>query len=269
LFVRGTDNGIYHKWWDGAHWGPSPTDWESLGGATPGPVTAVAWGANRLDLFVRGTDNGIYHKWWDGAHWGPSPTDWESLGGATPDEIGAVAWGANRLDLFVRGTDNGIYHKWWDGAHWGPSPTISAPTSIVLNSNININGPENGNIAGALSLTINSDGSYVFSGHLNNSNWTPNNVIVVFVIASTRGTAFTFSVSSQIDAALPWDNNNWSWNKTGNNAAIKNSWSEFQSGYKGQGDASASLAVGPIVNSIESAISTALGVTLDVISVVA
>jgi len=123
LFVRGTDFGIYHKWWDGAHWGPSMTAWESLGGATPGPVTAVSWGRNRLDLFVRGTDNGIYHKWWDGAHWGPSMTAWESLGGATPDAIGAVSWGANRLDLFVRGTDNGIYHKWWDGAHWGPSMT--------------------------------------------------------------------------------------------------------------------------------------------------
>lgn len=72
LFVRGMDNGIYHKWWDGAHWGPSVTNWESLGGLTPDAVTPVAWGPNRLDLFVRGTDNGIYHKWWDGSHWGPS-----------------------------------------------------------------------------------------------------------------------------------------------------------------------------------------------------
>ena len=120
LFVRGTDNVIYHKWWDGSHWGPSPAGWESLGGATPGPVTAVAWGPNRLDLFVRGTDNAIYHKWWDGSRWGPSATGWESLGGGTFDSIGAVAWAANRLDLFVRGTDNVIYHKWWDGSRWGP-----------------------------------------------------------------------------------------------------------------------------------------------------
>ncbi|MFP3558220.1 M12 family metallopeptidase [Paraburkholderia sp. SIMBA_049] len=120
VFVRGTDNGIYHKYFDG-RWGPSPTGWESLGGATPNPIKAVSWGSGRLDLFVRGTDNGIYHKWFDG-RWGPSPTGWESLGGATLDSIEAVSWQPGRLDVFVRGTDNGIYHKYFDG-HWGPSPT--------------------------------------------------------------------------------------------------------------------------------------------------
>jgi hypothetical protein len=46
--------------------------WESLGGATFRPVTAVSWASDRLDLFVRGTDDVIYHKWWDGSNWGPS-----------------------------------------------------------------------------------------------------------------------------------------------------------------------------------------------------
>jgi hypothetical protein len=59
----------YHKWWDGSHWGPSPTDWESLWGETLSPVTAVSWGPNRLDLIVRGTDDVTYHKWWDGSNW--------------------------------------------------------------------------------------------------------------------------------------------------------------------------------------------------------
>jgi hypothetical protein len=31
VFVRGTDSGLYHKWWDGSSWQPSPMDWESLG----------------------------------------------------------------------------------------------------------------------------------------------------------------------------------------------------------------------------------------------
>jgi Repeat of unknown function (DUF346) len=30
IFSEGTDNQIYHKWFDGG-WGPSKTDWESLG----------------------------------------------------------------------------------------------------------------------------------------------------------------------------------------------------------------------------------------------
>jgi Zn-dependent M28 family amino/carboxypeptidase len=31
VFVRGTDSGLYHRWWDGSSWQPSPMDWESLG----------------------------------------------------------------------------------------------------------------------------------------------------------------------------------------------------------------------------------------------
>jgi len=30
LFVTGTDSRVYHKWWDGSAWQPSPIDWESL-----------------------------------------------------------------------------------------------------------------------------------------------------------------------------------------------------------------------------------------------
>ena len=47
-------------------WGPSVTDWESLGGVLTSEPVAVAWGENRLDVFVRGTDNALWHKWWDG-----------------------------------------------------------------------------------------------------------------------------------------------------------------------------------------------------------
>jgi hypothetical protein len=32
VFVVGTDSGLYHKWWDGSAWGPSPTEYEALGG---------------------------------------------------------------------------------------------------------------------------------------------------------------------------------------------------------------------------------------------
>jgi hypothetical protein len=32
IFVEGTDAAMYHKWWDGSHWGPSVSTWERLGG---------------------------------------------------------------------------------------------------------------------------------------------------------------------------------------------------------------------------------------------
>ncbi len=65
VFVRGTDNIIYHKWYEGS-WGPSMTDWESLGGWTDSDVSVVSVGVGKLDLFVRGAAGAIYHKWFNG-----------------------------------------------------------------------------------------------------------------------------------------------------------------------------------------------------------
>ncbi|KAL6404090.1 carbohydrate-binding protein [Ilyonectria robusta] len=121
VFVRGTDNAVYHKWQngDGAPWGPAETGFENLAGRIYGNVTAVSWGPNRIDIFGLGTDNACWHKSWNGTAW----SGWESLGGGIIGDICAVSWAANRLDLFVRGMDNSVYHKYWDGRVWGPSPT--------------------------------------------------------------------------------------------------------------------------------------------------
>jgi hypothetical protein len=127
VFAVGTDQGLYHKWWDGSNWGPSMLGWEGLGGNCVGKPAVESWGANRLDLFVVGTDQAVHHKAWDGAAWRPSLTGWDSLGGIVqPDPMrrpAVVSWGANRLDVFVVGTDAQLYHKWWDGSAWGPSLT--------------------------------------------------------------------------------------------------------------------------------------------------
>ena len=57
LFVRGADNALWHRWWNGS-W----SAWESLRGVlTSGPELA-SWGFNRLDLFVRGADNALWHR---------------------------------------------------------------------------------------------------------------------------------------------------------------------------------------------------------------
>jgi hypothetical protein len=109
-FVRGTDNAMWHKWWDGAAW----RGWESLGGILTSPPAAVSWGANRIDTFVLGTNRAMWHKWWDGAAW----RGWENLGGVCQLGVAASSWAANRLDCFVIGTDSALWHKWWDGGAW-------------------------------------------------------------------------------------------------------------------------------------------------------
>lgn len=155
VFVRGTDNALYHKWFDGSTW----RGWEGLGGTLTSAPAAVSWGSNRIDVFVRGTDNALYHKWWDGSKWhnweglggelqfapavcsrrpnhldvfaawtdgslrhriwtGSKWTQWENLGGVLSNSPSAVSWGENRIDVFAPGTDGKLYQRWWDGSSW-------------------------------------------------------------------------------------------------------------------------------------------------------
>ena len=121
VFVVGTDSALYHKWWDGAAWGPSREGYGYLGGTVVGDPEVVSWGSDRLDVFVVGTDSALYHKWWDGAAWGPSREGYESLGGTVVGDPEVVSWGSDRVDVFVVGTDSALGHKWWVGSSWGPS----------------------------------------------------------------------------------------------------------------------------------------------------
>lgn len=59
-FVKGADNHMWHKWWDGSQW----SRWEDLGGVIDDAPAAVSWGQNRIDCFARGMDNHMWHKWW-------------------------------------------------------------------------------------------------------------------------------------------------------------------------------------------------------------
>ncbi|WP_108718751.1 hypothetical protein [Miniimonas sp. S16] len=121
VFVRGTDNALWHKWFAGGWSG-----WESLGGVlTSGPGVS-SWAPGRLDVFVRGTDNAMWHKWFQ-AGW----SGWESLGGVLTSDPDAVSWGPNRIDSFVRGTDGALWHKWW-----ALVPTVRLHAKIVTNPNV-------------------------------------------------------------------------------------------------------------------------------------
>jgi hypothetical protein len=59
-FVKGTDNALYHKWWDGTRW----SGWDSLGGVLVDTPGAVSWGPNRIDVFGPGTNKHMFHKSW-------------------------------------------------------------------------------------------------------------------------------------------------------------------------------------------------------------
>jgi hypothetical protein len=109
VFVRGMDDSLWHKWYDGGWSG-----WESLGGTITSDPAAVSWSDGRIDVFARGPDGALWHKWYDGGWSG-----WESLGGALVGGPDVSSWAPGRLDVFARGTDNMLWHRWYDGGWSG------------------------------------------------------------------------------------------------------------------------------------------------------
>jgi hypothetical protein len=61
LFVRGTDNALWHRWQTAPNSGWSP--WASLGGVLTSNIAVGQNADGRLELFVRGTDGALWHKW--------------------------------------------------------------------------------------------------------------------------------------------------------------------------------------------------------------
>jgi hypothetical protein len=129
-FVRGTDDRLHHKFFDGA-W----HDWQSLGGTLTSAPAAVSWGVNRIDCVARAADNSLQHKFFDGT-W----HEWVPLGDVLTSSPAIASWGPNRLDVLARGTDNALYHKIYDGGtwrNWAPvgGALTSSPAAIAWGPN--------------------------------------------------------------------------------------------------------------------------------------
>lgn len=114
LFVRGTDNALWHKWFQyGSGW----SSWESLGGTLGSSPAVSTWGLGRLDVFATDNSGAVIHKWFQyGSGW----SGWENMGGSsqsingtTHSAPGAVSWGSGRIDILIRGTDNSLWHKYF------------------------------------------------------------------------------------------------------------------------------------------------------------
>ena len=115
VWVTGTDNQIYQRFWDGAQWSST---WVGLGRPAPGITgdpTAASWDSVRADLFVRGADDKLWRRTWDGVQWSAWGQPLGSAGtlASSPD---ASSWGSGNLLVFVRGSDGGVYGATFDGS---------------------------------------------------------------------------------------------------------------------------------------------------------
>ena len=103
-YVVGSNNQIYHQYWNGSAFVPSQTGWqEDLPETTTSYGVAVCtWGVNRQDMFVN-TGSTIAHNWynsgWNG-NWNETHTP-----PVTPVSAPAASsWGVNRIDVVVLGS---------------------------------------------------------------------------------------------------------------------------------------------------------------------
>ena len=137
LFVRGSDNALWYKYWTGTTW----TVATSLGGNLTSAPAATSPAAGTIDVFVRGTNGGLYET--TTANNGTSWSGWIPLGGQLASGTGpaADARGPNSLDVFVQGTDHVLYYTHWNGA-WSAwkslggvltsSPAATSPSTSVI-----------------------------------------------------------------------------------------------------------------------------------------
>ena len=94
------DGDAWQSHWDGSQW----QGWSLIGQPGSGrfardntALSAVSWGANRLDVFGIGPDGHVWHTSFDGTQW---QLAWNDLGQPTSGPLGslnlpAVSWGPN------------------------------------------------------------------------------------------------------------------------------------------------------------------------------
>jgi len=138
VFGIGTDGKLLHSWYDAE---AGATDFvsqhESLdfdGKLDPNSLSAVSWGAGRLDVFGINLSNGTLLHWYYDA--GAGATDFvsqhESLGGlapSAPSAISAASWASGRLDVFGVDAGGELLH-WYYDAGAGATDFVSQHESL-------------------------------------------------------------------------------------------------------------------------------------------
>jgi hypothetical protein len=118
VFVRGTDNGVWHKWYDSRWHG-----WEGLGGSLATAPAASSTEVGDLEVFGLGTDAGsslmhlpYFNRWlgWRSegySYWTPS---YWTFGVGTVSA--SIMFGA---DVFLVAGDGNVWHSMVHGADEG------------------------------------------------------------------------------------------------------------------------------------------------------
>lgn len=126
VFVRGTDDHLYHRVFENDQW--QGANWADLsdGHKIETSPAAVSWGPNRIDLFAV-WDKELHHRAFHDGSW----NDWtENLGGITNDAPTAASWKSWRVDALVHTIDNHMSRRYWD-AYWRNWENIGGELGMV------------------------------------------------------------------------------------------------------------------------------------------
>ncbi len=107
LFVRGSDNAIWYKTWNGATWSNAT----SLGGNCTSAPAATSPSSGVINVFVQGTTGTVYEKTTTNS--GTTWSGWTSLGGvlAAGSSPAATSPSSGVIDVFAQGTTAAVYEK--------------------------------------------------------------------------------------------------------------------------------------------------------------
>jgi 5-hydroxyisourate hydrolase-like protein (transthyretin family) len=144
LFVRGSDNALWYKTWNGATWSNAT----SLGGTLTSSPAATSPSSGVINVFVQGTTGTVYEKTTTNS--GTTWSGWTSLGGvlAAGSSPAATSPSTGVIDVFAQGTTAAVYEKTssdsgatWSGwtslggvlaANSGPAATSSGSVTYVF-----------------------------------------------------------------------------------------------------------------------------------------
>jgi hypothetical protein len=152
LFVRGADNTLWERYWNGSAW-----TWVDTGKqVSDDPVVLIrgntgspGGGGIRINLFVRGLDGRLWERYWNGTSW-----TWVNTGKGIVGRVAAVmrgnrasTSGANvRINLFAQGTDGKLWERYWNGSAWSwvdtGKPADGEPLALIRGNTDSVDGAD-------------------------------------------------------------------------------------------------------------------------------
>lgn len=129
LFVRGTDNALWHRPMRSGSWGT----WTKLGGTLTSAPTAVSRKAGWLDVYARGADGSLQQLTYRSNRWG----SWRSLGGRLTSAPAATVDSRGRVHVFGRGPAGQLQQTLFSGGSWSAWRDLggrltSSPSAVWL-----------------------------------------------------------------------------------------------------------------------------------------